>query len=181
MTMLPEAWRATPRKFPLRDRISYLRIARPAWAAEDEMMQFFEGHRHALVHGRLTLAATVQVNRILFEPGGSDAPGEVVYDLADGMPAEELTALATRLFGLRGESPADPRAARIGRYLENQLERVFGWPVPEGWGPETCRISTVYFPRKHLPGGYLAGRLLPVCVAAETGVAAVFPEKYLRA
>ncbi|MCW1924856.1 hypothetical protein OKA05_20000 [Luteolibacter arcticus] len=181
MSSLPEAWLATPRKFPLRDRLIFLRVVRPDWMESDDLAYFFENHRRVLTHGRLVLAAVIQANRTLYDPQGPDAPGEIVYDFAGEMGPVELLELALRLKALRDGGAADPRAARIGDYLAKFTERVFGWPIPEGWGPETCRISSVYFPRHHLWGCRLAGKILPVCVDPETGVAVVFPAKYLSA
>lgn len=178
MPSLPDAWLATPRKFPLRDRLIFLRIVRPDWAEEDELQHFFENYRHVLTHGRLVLAAVIQANRTLYESQGPDAPGEIVYDFEGGMPERELLDLAARLQTLRRDGSADPRADRIGSYLADQRERVFGWPIPEGWGPETCRISTIYFARHHLWGCHLAEKIVPVCVDPEIGVAVVFPAKY---
>ena len=165
MPSLPDAWLATPRKFPLRDRIIFLRIVRPEWAESDDLRYFFENHRRVLTHGRLVLAAVIQANPSLYEPRGPDAPGE-------------LLQLADRLEILRRDGSRDERADRIGDYLARRDERVFGWPIPEGWGPETCRISSLYFPRHHLWGCRLEEKIVPVCVDPETGVAVVFPAKY---
>lgn len=178
MPALPDAWLATPRKFPLRDRLCSLRVARPDWAETDELGFFFENHRRVLTHGRLVLAAVIQANPSLYEADGPDAPGEIVYDFAGGMTADELLQLAERLERLRRDGSREPRADRIGDYLARRDERVFGWPIPDGWGPETCRISSIYFPRHHLWGCRLAEKSLPVCVDPETGVAVVFPAKY---
>ena len=181
MPSLPDAWLATPRKFPLRDRIIFLRVVRPDWLETDDLRYFFENHRRVLTHGRLVLAAVIQANRTLYEPRGPDAPGEIVYDFTGGMEPDDLLKLAERLHTLRRDGSTDPRADRIGDYLAKSTERVFGWPIPEGWGPESCRISSLYFPRHHLWGCRLAGKIVPVCVDPETGVAVVFPAKYWSA
>jgi hypothetical protein len=175
---LPDAWLATPRKFPLRDRLIFLRIVRPDWAESDDLRYFFENHRRVLTHGRLVLAAVIQANPSLYDLHGPDAPGEVVYDFAGSMTEDELLQLAGRLETLRRDGSRDQRADRIGDYLARRDERVFGWPIPDGWGPETCRISSLYFPRHHLWGCRLENKIVPVCVDPETGVAVVFPAKY---
>ncbi len=98
MPSLPDAWLATPRKFPLRDRLIFLRIVRPDWLETDDLRFFFENHRRVLTHGRLVLAAVIQANRTLYEPSGPDAPGEIVYDFSGGMEPGDLLQQALEVY-----------------------------------------------------------------------------------
>jgi hypothetical protein len=176
--MLPEKMLAAPRKFPFFDRFSYLKIQPPAWASDDKITKFFEQYRHALVHGRLILAAIVQANNKLFSPGSTDRPALITYDLDSKLKPEELVRLARRIFALRSGEPANDEEQHLADHLNDEYERSFGWSLPPDFAPPSCRISTIFFARKHLPGRYLQEKILPVCVDPETGVAVMFPMKY---
>lgn len=176
--MLPDAMRATPRKFPIIDRFTYLKIEQPEWAKNDEIIRFFRHYRKSLTHGKLVLAAIVQANNNLFKPGPNNHPALIAYDLEGQAKPEDLVQLARRIFQLRSSEPQTEEEQKLADHLNDEMERSFGWPVPSSFAPASCRITTIYIPRKHLPGGHLQDKILPICVDPENGVAAVFPVKY---
>lgn len=176
--MLPDAMRATPRKFPIIDRFTYLKIEQPEWVKKGNLVRFFQHYRNSLSHGKLVLAATVMANTNLFKPGPNDHAALIVFDLDGRLKPEELVQLSRRIFALRDGEPSTLREQQLADYLKDDYAYGFGMPVPDTLGPETCRISTCFIPRKHLPGGHLQDKILPVCADPENGIAAVFPVKY---
>ena len=176
--MLPEKMLAAPRKLPFFDRFSYLKIDQPEWAPTDEMIRFFRQYRRTLVHGRLVLAAIVQANGSLFQPGDLDAPATITYDLEGKLKPEELVRLARRIFALRKGESANSDEQRLADHLNDEYERSFGWSLPAHFAPASCKLSSIFLTRKHLPGGHLQDKILPVCVDPATGVAVMFPVKY---
>ncbi|MCW1924857.1 hypothetical protein OKA05_20005 [Luteolibacter arcticus] len=177
--MLPPAMAPAPRKFPFLDQFSYLKIVQPEWSKRNNMNLFFKNYPRSLSHGRLVLAAIVQANNQLFQPGANDCPAVLVLDLEGEMKPEQLIQLAHRIFDLRQEGTATTeREQQLADYLNAESLHGFGMPVPETMGPESCRITAVFIVRKHLPGGHLQSKILPVCVNPDNGVAVVLPVKY---
>ena len=177
--MLPPAMAPTPRKFPFMDRFSYLKIEQPEWSKRNNMNVYFQNYRRSLSHGKLVLAATIQANNQLFKPGPNDCPAAIVLDLAGEMKPDQLTQLANRIFDLREDGTATTeREQQLADYLNAEKLHGFGMPVPDTMGPESCRISSIFIVRKHLPGGYLQSKIMPVCVDPANGVAVVLPVKY---
>jgi len=177
--MLPQAMVPTPRKFPFLDRFSYLKIEQPEWSKRNNMNLFFQNYHRSLSRGKLVLAAIVQANNQLFQPGPNDCPAVLVLDLNGEMQPDQLTRLAHRIFDLRQEGTATTeREQQLADYLNAESLHGFGMPVPDTMGPESCRITAVFIARKHLPGGHLQSKIFPVCVDPENGVAVVLPVKY---
>jgi hypothetical protein len=179
--MLPPAMLPTPRKFPFLDRFTYLKIEQPDWTKKGNLVRFFQHYPRSLTHGKLVLAAVVMANNNLFQPGPDDHAALTVYDLDGQMKPEDLIQLAHRIYGLQEREPATLREAQLKEYLLDHYAYGFGMPVPDTMGPEACRLSTCFMPRKHLPGGHLQDKIVPVCADPDTGVAAVFPVKYWSA
>lgn len=173
---------ARRRGFSLWERWTYLRVARPAWAARDALETFFSHRAALLAHGRVTWGHTVQANSTLFEPGFHDAPGEVVYVADPDAPVDvdALAHIAHQLYELKGTAQRDPTFSELSHYLADEHIRVFGLPVPALISPQLpCAISTIYFARKHLPDGVLCKGLYPILVSdAEPRVAMPLPSRY---
>jgi hypothetical protein len=179
--MLPPAMLPTPRKFPFLDRFTYLKIEQPDWTKKGNLVRFFQNYPRSLTHGKLVLAAVVMANNNLFKPGPNDHAALTVYDLDGQMKPEELIQLAHGIYDLLDREPTTLREEQLKEYLKDDYAYGFGMPVPDTMGPESCRISTCFMPRKHLPGGHLQDNIVPVCADPDTGVAAVFPVKYWSA
>lgn len=178
-------FRAPPRRLPLLDRFSYLRIPPPDWLREhpgDPLRALFENIDTVLKRGTIVWGHLIQANKRLFEPGEHDLPGEILYSLEDNDRAEPqaMADIAHRLFALKGTGPSDPDLLSIADYLDDEMIRVFGLPVPAAISPDLrCRISTTYFHRRHLPGRRLTASMLPMLVhPREPFLALPLPERY---
>jgi len=172
-----------PRRFPFWQRWGYLRPRKPRWAyMDDDIRPFYSRYHEALRGGRVTWGATVQVNPRLFEPGSQNHPGEVVFatDLGMGVDLIELRRVASRLVALKAAERPDRGSAMIAAYLDGELPRVFGLPVPERVSPRMpCAVSTVMFNRAHLPNGVLSQSAFPVLVTpGPHQVAVVLPSRF---
>ena len=161
---------ATPRRFSLRDRWSYLPSPKPSWHREipqDPLLQMTKQAASVLKHGVVVWGHIVQANAMLFEPGDSDCPGELVYSFDPAIVEDPfyLQEVASELFSLKGTQPTEPELAPIAAYLTDETIRVFGLRVPDLISPEVaCLVSTTFFVRKHLPHGRLCSSLFPIVV-----------------
>ena len=159
-----------PRRFGWRDRVTHLRVPKPAWlrASRGDKLNTLYDHLDELWRdGVVVWGHVVQANQLMFEEGRANCPGEVLFSTADHdrVDPDELGRIAHDLFALKGTKPTDPDLSPIADYLTDEMVRVFGLPVPRSVsGPLPCRISTTMFVRKHLPGRRLCGPLLPVVV-----------------
>ncbi len=174
-----------PRRLRLRDRWSYLQVPRPWWALVDPQEPLHLLFRHVwqlYQEGEIVWGSIIQANALLFSPGPHNCPGELLYSLEDsaGVDPQYLEEVADRLGELKGTKPDNPALFEIAHYLTDERIRVFGLPVPELLSPGIgCKISTTFFVRKHLPGGVLVGRILPVLVLPrQPHVALPLPERY---
>lgn len=159
-----------PRNFGLWTKWTYLHVPRPDWLQRnrlDTIDPLFREMPEIYRNGNVVWGATVQANALMFEPGPDSCPGAVVFDPnpdADTDP-DELLELGPCLHHLRDETPDDPAAAAIGEVLDAEFERPFGWKVPPTLAPNgDVRLSTIFFVRKHIPGGVLRGRFFPLVV-----------------
>lgn len=170
------------RRFFLWDRWTYLRISRPIWAANDKLQTFFRERSRLLKTGRVAWGYTVQANALLFEPGGDDCPGEVVYGVDPAVPVDvhALKRVAHRLYELKGTQQADPGLSKFSRYLADEYAREFGLQVPQCICDQTpYAVSTVFFSRKHLPNQVLSKGLFPILVSdTQPQVAMVLPSRF---
>ena len=171
-----------PRRFGLRDRKGYLSQSPPIWINPSEpLWRYFDDRNRILRDGRLVWGAIVQANDRLFSPGLHDAPGDVVYSL-DRERADDTAALAQlahRIFALKGTMPEDEERAKLAHHLTDEMERVFGLPVPAGLGNGVAHeLSVVMVHRKHLPSGCLKRMILPVLVVSDPRRVMILPAKY---
>lgn len=71
----------TPRRFSLWDRLTYLRVSKPAWLhrnPEDRLSTHFKNLNAVFSHGMVTWGHVIQANALMFEAGSMDCPGELV-------------------------------------------------------------------------------------------------------
>lgn len=176
---------AAPRSFSFWDRANYMKVSRPLWlllSPRDQLQTLFRHRKSLLENGVVVWGQVVQANQLLFSPGKTDCPGELVYSLEEHRDARPdfLREVAAALFALKGTDPDDPEEQRVAEYLTNERIRVFGLPVPRSICPQKdCRMSTTLFTRRHLPAGRLCQGILPVIVnPAEPHIALPLPERY---
>jgi hypothetical protein len=174
-----------PRELSWWDRLTYLRVPKPAWLRanpSDKLMTLFKHAGRTFAEGRIVWGHVVQANGLMFRDGDQDCPGELVYSLADPgrVEPQELARVAHQLYELKGTYPREAELAEIAEYLTNELIRVFGLQVPASISPTMrCRISTTFFLRKHLPNRRLCAGLMPTVVfPGEPYVAMPLPERY---
>ena len=150
--------------------------------SSDELTTLFQNLPALFTKGIVVWGHIIQANRLMFEPGIFNCPGELVYSLADPsrVRPERLQQVATRLQELKGSDTQDPELAPIADYLTDEQIRVFGLRVPKKISPQlSCRISTTFFVRKHLPQKRICQMLMPIVVNPESPhVAMPLPARY---
>lgn len=176
---------AASKQSPSPEDQAYLNINKPQWLLEDpadKLNQHFNHVNHVLRSGNVIWGHIIQVNRLLFEDGPDNHPGEIVYSLDDPETVDpnELMDVANKLFALKGTEPDDPDLAPIAEYLTDQYIRVFGLPVPKSISPNiNCFISTTVFFRKHLPAQRVICPLFPILINNQSPyIATPLPEKF---
>ncbi len=177
----------SPRDISLWDRLTYWRVVRPDWLyqrPDDELETLFLNLNQLRRNGKVVWGHFIQANSLLYAPGSSNCPAEVVFSLDDSNPIhpEELHEVARTLGSLKHTTPYDPDLASIADYLTSEWTRVYGKPVPRSISPQhPCQISTIYIVRKHLPvqGRFLQKPILPIVVNPTTPhVALALPSRY---
>ncbi len=174
-----------PRVHSVWDRLTYLRAPKPLWLRlfrGDRLTIHFRHLDRLFAEGRVVWGHFIQANRLMFEEGRANCPGEVVYPMADSKGADPayLKFLAGELFRLKHTQPTDPELKPIAEYLTDERIRVFGLPVPGSISPSAqCQISTTFLVRKHLPRRRLCTTLVPLVVSRrEPFIVSVLPERY---
>lgn len=174
-----------PRRLSLWNRLTYFRIPQPNWLVDnpsDRLTTLFQNLPVLFSEGIVVWGQIIQANRLMFEPGIHNCPGDLVYSLTDPrrVTPEQLHVVAVRLGQLKGTTPQHPDLAPIAKYLTNERIRVFGLPVPQRISPNlSCHISTTFFVRKHLPRNRICRSLMPVVVNPESPhVAMPLPARY---
>jgi hypothetical protein len=174
-----------PRKFSLSQRMTYLRIPRPQWLldrSDDHLSELFNNLDRLYAEGVVVWGCVIDANGPLFDKGKDDCTGELVYsiDKPDHENLDELQEVAKRVFRMKETRPRDADMASIARHISNESSRVFGAVLPEELSPNmTCRVSSTYFVRKHLPKRRLCGDLMPIIVSpAAPYIALPLPGKF---
>lgn len=168
------------------DQHSYPNITAPAWVAYDPLAKLFKDFSILLEHGKPVWAHIVQANTGIFEAGEAGLPGEIVYDPQGALSPEALAPIAASLLELRKRQaeldPYDPDQAAlhaIAEHLNAETTRAFGMSVPPQISTQALLISTMFFERKHLPGGTLVLPYFPVLISEKCpGSAMVLPGKW---
>ena len=160
-----------PRKFSLSQRMTYLRIPRPQWLldrSDDHLAELFNNLDRLYSEGVVVWGCVIDAHGPMFDKGKDDCTGELVYsiDQPDHEDLDELQDVARRVFRLKQTKPRDPEIASIARHMTSASSRVFGAVLPAELSPKlTCRVSSTYFVRKHLPKRRLCGDLMPIIVS----------------
>ncbi|MBX3443823.1 MAG: hypothetical protein KF774_15550 [Planctomyces sp.] len=175
----------SPRRISLWDRLTYWRVARPPWLKSgNELETVFQNLASLRRDGVVLWGHIVQANELMFSPGPYNCPGDVVYSLDAGQRADpiELGEVAHALFSLKHTKPADRDLAAIADDLTSECTPNFGKRIPSAISPVlSCRMSSIYFVRKHLPGPAhcLTRPVLPIIVLpTPPHVAMVLPSRY---
>jgi len=157
------------RHFSLWDRLTYLRIGRPAWCDRSDGFGVFFNEKHYLLsHGDVVWGHVVQANDVLFRWGLVDSAAAFVYaaDPHEVVDPDALADAAERLFALRETTPSDPELAPIAEFLADEWARPFGVAVPRSVCPQLgAQISASLVIRRHLPRRRLCGLLLPILLS----------------
>jgi hypothetical protein len=160
---------ATPRPERL---VETLAAHPPHWLkpeTTDERLKALRGwydhQRELLVHGRVVWGHVVHAAVTMFKPGAIDGPAEVVYgaDEAFDDDPSPLAAVAEQLWASRED--VDP-AGEVPFHARDEVS------TGAAGGREIFR-ATIMLPRRHLPRGCLADRLLPLLVCPEKTEAAM--------
>lgn len=171
-----------PRRFSTWHYLTYLRTRSPWWAYFDDLRIFFRQQKSLLENGDVVWGHTVQANSVMFRPGIINAPGDVVFCTDPNADAglSDLSAIAHRLFQLKGRQINDAEQQSMGDHFADELERTFGVPVPQSVSPTLpCTVSTIFFNRKHLPNRYLSRSFYPIVVSRDTPkIVMVLPSRY---
>ncbi|MBL8481921.1 MAG: hypothetical protein JNJ60_06995, partial [Rhodocyclaceae bacterium] len=148
---------------------AYPKMRMPEWIPKDPLLAVFDAMPALLRSGRVLWGYVVQAEAVLYKAGEQGATGEVVYDPSGRTPPAQLQEHAGKVAALRKE--LDPRraAAQNGPPLLSvaageldEAPRIMGLAVPENISSLGLVLSSVYFERRHLPGGKLAGSLVPL-------------------
>jgi len=173
-----------PREFPA-DIQDYLKAKPPVWLKrrpKDELQLGFRHQDRIRREGHVVWAAIVQANSQLFRRGPNDCPASVIFSLDpwyDTHP-QELVQSAGELFELKGTDQNDPDAAAFARMLTNEMTRAMMLRAPKRFtNGRNVFHSSVMLARKHLPKGFLSGKLFPVWVdPAGTGALLLVPAAF---
>src|SRR5688500_9241296 len=101
-----------PRELSLWDRLTYLRVPKPAWLRaepDDKLNALFQNLPTLFANGTVVWGHIIQANRMMFEAGPINCPGEFVYSLEDARIAnpQNLQKVAHELYSLKGTEPDD--------------------------------------------------------------------------
>lgn len=156
-----------PRKFSFWDKLTWMHMLDLYHKWEDDELQLItKNWRNLFTHGKLAWGHIIQANSMLFEEGWENLPGEVlVWTNTESIDFSRLEKSAHYLYSLRTQitNLKDQEKLFIGKYLEDQLTRVFGHQVPsQMYNADNLFISTTYFVRKHLPHTTIDTPFFPV-------------------
>ena len=156
-----------PRKFD-KSLDAYLAVKKPAWiAGGDPIGAVYSRQQKVRRDGVIVWGVFVQVNQLNFKPGPIDVGGSVIFSLDPHYDANpgELQAMSIDLYALKGTDQADADAATFARMLTLESSRGMGLPVPPRFtGGRKVLHSSMIFPRKHLPNGFVTSNIFPVWV-----------------
>lgn len=134
----------------------------------DALDQQWKDQELLFTRGDVHFAAVVMANQNLFRRAWVGAPALVVHgpDPHFEQHPETLEAIAQDVYALKATEPEEmdfEELEPLAEKLRDELTR-FSWvrlPGPLAAGRE-CYLTTVFLHRDALPGGWLAGAMLPV-------------------
>lgn len=158
---------------------AYLVPERPSWADGDSIDLWFQNVGALFLGGRLVWGRVTQANKLMWQEGSANCPGEVLYDLRGIPGGEDLGPIADAIYDYKCTRPLDHRLAFLSDHLTEEMTRSFGLPLPLRLSSADLRLTTIFFDRKHLPGGYLHSSLLPLLIHDDyPGIVTVLPERF---
>ncbi|MBX3671122.1 MAG: hypothetical protein KF778_22220 [Rhodocyclaceae bacterium] len=164
---------------------AYPKMRLPEWMPRDPLMAAFVAMPALLRQGRVVWGHVVEADRALHKHGDQGAAGEVIYDPAGRASAQELQDAAARARVLRAElvqpvaAVASEGGLTLAGHADDPSPRPMGLSVPESISHCGLQFTSVYFERRHLPGGKLGAGLLPVLVSEDhPGCVMVLPARW---
>jgi len=153
------------------------RLVRPWWGNGHKMSILLDSADRLMNTGRLVWGTLVQANKILFEPEYQiGAGGEVIYDPSGRLPPEELVALASQLFALKGTAQRNAGLAALSAHLADEMTPAFGMDIPPPLCPQPLKLSSTYFDQFFLPDGMLTLRHFPLLISDDLpGLVMILP------
>lgn len=166
-----------PRRFR-REEWPELLISMPSWMPGDDMEVIFKDQRFLYEEGEVVWGTFVQANGLLYSHGALNCPATFIYSRhedVDRQPAL-LRDVARLVHELRGREWDDPDEQRYGDMLENERMRAMRWKVPDSRSLGLPVYSTtVMVCRRHLPGGVLIRRTMPMLRHRDTVATIIVP------
>jgi hypothetical protein len=163
--------------------VEAVRAAMPAWMKtrpDDALREVLENQDLLLTEGRISWGAIVQANKLLFSPGTSDCPAQLLHSHDTHFDARphQLGHVAERIYELKSTKPTDPRLQLVAERVTNEIDRAMNWRLPEDLTARDVRASIVMVFRKHLPNGVLKQRLVPVLTHPSTEAILIVPFEF---
>lgn len=137
--------------------------------------------RRLVEEGAVVWGAIVQANMLMFEPGSTNLPGNVIYSASKRMDAHPYKYLewAGELFSLKGKNIKDPQLRKFACDLADERGRGGRLDIPPALtGQVQCYMNDIQFERKHLPDGYLSTAFYPLLIHRELPYVMVLPVWY---
>lgn len=148
---------------------------------EDPLQRAVEGWDVSQREGRTTWGAVLLAEKALFQGGGSDHAGMVIWSPTgefDRHP-EKLRRIGQALYAQRDATEPDPDLDALRAVLRDPAQRVAGfWVPPKLTGGSPLFLSSVVLHRRHLPRGLLLRDLLPLRVGEEWDFPVVVPSSH---
>lgn len=137
---------------------------------EDPLLRAVHGWEVSAREGRTTWGSVLLAEKALFQGGGSDHSGMVIWSPTgefDRQP-ERLRRIGQTLFAQRDAEDPDPELEPLRAVLRDPAQRVAGFWVPSKLtGGSPVFLSSVLLHRRHLPRGLLLRDLVPLRVGEE--------------
>lgn len=159
-----------------------IKAACPPWLKPSDPLHAILDQQLLLCQeGQIVWGGLVQANSLLFRPGESDCPANLVYSpepYFDARP-QELRQIGRKLFQLKNTQPRDAEERRIAAIITDELDRsMMGWKLPASITGHNVLTSTFLVFRKHIPNGVLAGGCFPILMHPQTSAVMIVPFEF---
>ncbi|QQS06065.1 MAG: hypothetical protein IPK50_04040 [Fibrobacterota bacterium] len=148
---------------------------------EDPLLRAVQGWEVSQREGRSTWGSVLLAEKALFQGGGSDHAGMVIWSPTgefDRHP-ERLRRIGQTIFAQRDADDADPDLEALRTVIRDPAQRVAGFWVPSKLtGGSPVFLSSVLLHRRHLPRGLLLRDLVPLRVGEEWDFPVVVPASH---
>jgi hypothetical protein len=155
--------------------------ARPPWMQDDDALsEIYARQALLLSQGRVSWAALIMANQLMFQPGNTDCPGMLVHAAGDYFDAHpnELHVIARCIGELKSTDPADPQLLNLAKLLRTEMDRGMSVPLPGGISDRPLLTSTFMLMRKHIPGGVMGCRIFPILSHPDTPAVMMLPFEF---